>query len=127
MEYGFGSVREFVPGGERRVISKETSQEISRMLTKAVDTALLDGSLKQEHYSIAAKTGTAQQVVNGKYSETDYLHTFVGYFPSYAPKFVVFLAVRNPQKEQYASHTLAKPFTQIAKFLINYYEIPPDR
>src|SRR3989344_3061794 len=127
VEYGFGSVREFVPGGERRVISKETSQEISRMLTKAVDTALLDGSLKQEHYSIAAKTGTAQQVVNGKYSETDYLHTFAGYFPSYEPRFVVFLAVRNPQKEQYASHTLAKPFTQIAKFLINYYEIPPDR
>lgn len=127
VEYGFGSVREFVPGGERRVISKETSHEISRMLTKAVDTALLDGSLKQEHYSIAAKTGTAQQVVNGKYSETDYLHTFVGYFPSYAPKFVVFLAVRSPQGEQYASHTLAKPFTQIAKFLINYYEIPPDR
>ncbi len=127
VEYGFGSVREFVAGNERRVISKETSQEISRMLTKAVDTALLDGSLKQEHYSIAAKTGTAQQVVNGKYSETDYLHTFVGYFPSYAPKFVVFLAVRSPQGEQYASHTLAKPFTQIAKFLINYYEIPPDR
>lgn len=126
-EYGFGSVRDFVPAGERRVISKETSREISRMLTKAVDTALLDGTLKQEHYSIAAKTGTAQQVVGGKYSETDFLHTFVGYFPSYNPKFIVFLAVKDPQGEQYASHTLAEPFMQIAKFLINYYEISPDR
>lgn len=127
VEYGFGAVREFVPSGERRVISKESSHEISRMLTKAVDTALIDGAFKQEHYSVAAKTGTAQQVVNGKYSETDYLHTFAGYFPSYAPRFVVFLAVRSPQGEQYASHTLSKPFTQISKFLINYYEIPPDR
>lgn len=127
IEYGMGASRNFVPGEERRVIKISTSREITRMLTKAVDTALLDGTLKKEHYSIAAKTGTAQQVVGGKYSETEFLHTFFGYFPSSDPKFIVFLAVKNPQGEQYASHTLAKPFMQIAEFLINYYEIPPDR
>lgn len=127
IEYGMGASRDFVPGEERRVIKASTSREITRMLTKAVDTALLDGSLKKEHYSIAAKTGTAQQVVGGKYSETEFLHTFFGYFPSYDPKFIVFFAVRNPQGEQYASRTLAKPFMQIVEFLINYYEIPPDR
>lgn len=127
IEYGLGGTRNFVPTGARRVVKKETSREISRILTVAVDEALLDGSLKQEHYSIAAKTGTAQQVVGGKYSETNFLHTFVGYFPSYDPKFIVFLAAKNPHGERYSSHTLARPFMQIAKFLINYYEIPPDR
>lgn len=127
IEYDFGVTRDFVSIKERRVISKETSQEISRMLTVAVDKALLDGSLKLERYSVAAKTGTAQQVVDGKYSETDFLHTFFGYFPSYDPQFIVFLAVKDPRGERYSSHTLSAPFMQITKFLINYYEIPPDR
>ncbi|OHA83879.1 MAG: hypothetical protein A2937_00930 [Candidatus Yonathbacteria bacterium RIFCSPLOWO2_01_FULL_47_33b] len=126
-EYGLGLTRDFVPGGERRVLKKETSEEISRMLTVVVDKALLGGTLKQEHYSIAAKTGTAQLVEDGAYSKSDYLHTFFGYFPSYDPKFIVFLAVKNPQGEQYASHTLSEPFMQITKFLLNYYEVPPDR
>lgn len=127
IENGLGVPQDFVPGGERRVIKKETSKEISRMLTYSMDTALLNGSLKQERYSIAVKTGTAQQVEGGKYSETNFLHTFVGYFPSYDPKFIIFLAVKNPQGERYSSNTLSMPFMQIAEFLINYYNIPPDR
>lgn len=126
-EYAFGLTRDFVPNDERRVLKKETSAEISRMLTVVVDKALLEGTLKQEHYSIAAKTGTAQLVEDGAYSESEYLHTFFGYFPSYDPKFIVFLAVKNPQGEQYAARTLSAPFMQITKFLLNYYEIPPDR
>lgn len=126
-EYGLGLTRDFVPGGERRVIKKETSQEISRMLTEVVDKALLGGEIKQDHYSIAAKTGTAQQVEGGVYSESNFMHTFFGYFPSQDPQFIVFLAVKNPRGEQYASHTLTHPFGQIAKFLLNYYEVPPDR
>ncbi len=126
-EYGIGPSRDFVASGEKRVLKKETSAEISRMLTVVVDKALAGGTLKMEHYSIAAKTGTAQLVEDGVYSKTDYLHTFFGYFPSYDPKFIVFLAVKNPRGEAYASHTLSKPFMQITKFLLNYYEVPPDR
>ena len=126
-DYGLGLTHDFVPGGERRVIKKETSDEISRMLTVVVDKALLGGTMKQEHYSIAAKTGTAQLVEDGAYSKSDYLHTFFGYFPSHDPKFIVFLAIKNPRGEAYASHTLTAPFMQITKFLLNYYEVPPDR
>ncbi len=126
-EYSLGLPREFVSTGEKRVLKKETSEEISRMLTVVVDKALLGGALKMEHYSIAAKTGTAQLVEDGGYSKTEYLHTFFGYFPSYDPKFIVFLVIKNPRGEAYASHTLSAPFMQITKFLLNYYEIPPDR
>ncbi|MFZ2303503.1 MAG: penicillin-binding protein 2 [Minisyncoccia bacterium] len=126
-EYSLGVPREFIPSNEKRVLKKETSEEISRMLTVVVDKALLGGTLKMEHYSIAAKTGTAQLVEDGAYSEKDYLHTFFGYFPSYDPKFIIFFAIKNPRGEEYASHTLSAPFMQITKFLLNYYEIPPDR
>jgi len=127
IEYSLGLPREFVSSNERRVLKKETSEEISRMLTVVVDKALLGGTVKMEHYSIAAKTGTAQIVEDGAYSEKDYLHTFFGYSPSYDPKFIVLLTLKNPHGEAYASHTLSSPFMQITKFLLNYYEIPPDR
>ncbi|MEK7148635.1 MAG: penicillin-binding protein 2 [Patescibacteria group bacterium] len=126
-EYSIGPSRDFVPSNERRVLKKETSEEISRMLTVVVDKALMGGTLKMEHYSIAAKTGTAQLVEDGVYSKTDYLHTFFGYFPSRDPKFIIFITLKNPRGEAYASHTLSLPFMQITKFLINYYEVPPDR
>ncbi|MGB2580394.1 MAG: penicillin-binding protein 2 [Minisyncoccia bacterium] len=126
-EYSIGPSRDFVPTEKRRVIKKETSEEISRMLTVVVDKALMSGTLKMEHYSIAAKTGTAQLVEDGSYSKTEYLHTFFGYFPSNDPKFIIFLTLKNPHGEAYASHTLSAPFMQITKFLLNYYEIPPDR
>ena len=89
----------------------------------------MDGELREERYSIAAKTGTAQIAVPGGagYYDDRYLHSFFGYFPAHDPQFIVFLYALEPRGELYASRTLARPFHEIAKFLINYYEIPPDR
>jgi len=112
----------------RQVIKKETSEEITRMLVKVVDEALLGGTVKLDHYSIAAKTGTAQiPNENQKGYSENYLHTFIGYAPAYDPKFLVFLYLKKPQGVKYASHSLTPAFMDITKFLLNYYEIPPDR
>ncbi len=113
----------------KRVFKEETSEEITRMLVEVVDTALAGGKEKQERHTIAAKTGTAQ-IANpeGKgYYDDRYLHSFFGYFPAYEPRFVIFLYIVEPQNVNYASQTLTGPFMNLAKFLINYYDIPPDR
>jgi len=111
------------------VITKETSEEITRMLVEVVDSALKNGKVKKEHYSIAAKTGTAQIAKVGErgYYDDRYLHSFFGYFPAYDPDFLIFLFHTEPQGVRYASQTLTEPFYQLVDFLINYYEIPPDR
>lgn len=110
-----------------QVITPETSGEISRMLVNVFDE-YRDGKVKLPGYRIAAKTGTAQ-IPNpqGGYYDDRNLHSFFGYFPAYDPEFVVFLYTVHPKGVKYSSQTLIEPFRSTAKYLINYYDIAPDR
>lgn len=112
-----------------QVLQAGTSLTVSRMLTEVVDTSLADGKDKLEHYSVAAKTGTAQiaDPVNGGYYSDRFLHSFFGYFPSYDAKYLIFLFAYEPVGAPYAAQTLAPPWHSLTQFLINYYNVPPDR
>ncbi len=129
IEYIDGTKKIIEPTILKTVIKPESSEEITRMMVNAFDS-YFNGTKKLKHYSIAGKTGTAQ-IANresGGYYEDRNLHTFVGYFPAYDPKFIIFLMNEYPKKgAQFSSETLVDPFLNITNFLINYYNIPPDR
>jgi cell division protein FtsI (penicillin-binding protein 3)/stage V sporulation protein D (sporulation-specific penicillin-binding protein) len=129
INYEDGTSKDIAYPKGAQVFTPETSETITRMLTTVVDKALKHGTVALPDHSIAAKTGTAQiaDPSTGKYYDDRYLHSFFGYFPSYDPKFIVFLYTVEPKNVQYASETLTTPFMDITKFLINYYSIPPDR
>lgn len=128
IDYTSGESKTPIYDDMKRVIKPETSETITRMLVNVVDTSLLGGTVKLPRYTMAAKTGTAQMASpQGGYYSDRYLHSFFGYFPAYKPRFIVFLFTLYPKGAQYASHTLTQPFIDLTKFLINYYEIPPDR
>ncbi len=111
------------------VLKNQTVEDVTRMLVEVVDKALKNGTIKHDKYSVAAKTGTAQIAdhVNGGYYSDRYLHSFFGYFPAFNPKFIIFLYQVYPRGAEYASETLTDPFNKISSFLIDYYDIPPDR
>lgn len=129
INYTVGVNRDVTFDKGRQVVTPETSATISRMLTVVVDKAMLHGKIKQDRYSVAAKTGTAQMArPDGKgYYDDRYLHSFFGYFPAQNPRYIVFMYIVYPKGVQFASETLAMPFSKVSQFLINYYQIPPDR
>lgn len=127
IQYRVGINKEIDGGDSERVMKESTAKQVANMMVYNVDHSLLDGKAMNPRYSIAAKTGTAQIAENGKYAEDRFLHSFVGFLPASDPKFVVMLYTVNPRGVSFASETLAKPFMDMTKFLINYYQLPPDR
>ena len=129
IKYESGITRSIPVQSGVRVLKQETAETVTNMLTIVYDKALLNGALKMDHYTLAAKTGTAQipNPATGKYYTDRYLHSFFGYFPAHDPQFIVFLFTYEPHGQEYASATLAHPFYDIAQYLIHYYNIPPDR
>lgn len=123
-----GVVRPIDWSGTTPVFSPEVAREVSTMLTSVGDHSIAGGAHRIPTTSFAAKTGTAQ-LVNpaGGYYKDRYFHSFFGYFPSYNPRFIILLYTNDPQGVQYASETLTSTFVDLTHFLIDYYQIPPDR
>ncbi len=114
---------------KKRVLSLETIDKIQRIMIKAVEITPSKMRLKPKYFSVGAKTGTAQIAgKNGGYKKGVNIHTFFGFFPAKAKpedRYSIILYTFEP-RAKYSSQTLTKPFFDIMKFLINYYDIKPD-
>lgn len=78
-------------------------------------------------YQLAGKTGTAQKVVDGEYSDTQYVASFVGFAPVRDPEFLMAVIVDNPKAGSYYGGELAAPaFGEIASFALPYLGVQPN-
>ena len=110
------------------VFSGEAARATTEMMVALVDEKLENGRAKIPTMSVAAKTGTAQLTnSDGGYYADRYFHSFTGFFPAYAPRFIILLYTNDPRGVTYASETLNATFLDLVHFLIEYYAVPPDR
>lgn len=131
IEYTNGLSKTIDPVVDPTIVFKDphTSENITNMLVTVADATMKTYGLSLPHYSMAAKTGTAQ-IANengGGYYEDKHMHSIFGYFPAYDPKFLVFLYLKDPKGAKFAAQSLAPTLVDTAKFLVGYYNIPPDR
>jgi cell division protein FtsI/penicillin-binding protein 2 len=113
------------PAGHR-VISSQTAAELRKMLEGVLAPGGTASEVSVPGYTLAGKTGTAQIAVNGGYSDTQFVASFVGFAPAQDPKLLVAVVVDRPQGSYYGGVVAAPAFGEIAKFALPYLGIPPD-
>jgi cell division protein FtsI/penicillin-binding protein 2 len=109
----------------RRVVSKGVDRELVSMLKNVV----LDGtgtSAAIPGYQVAGKTGTAQKPGPHGYTTGKYVASFVGFVPASRPRLVIMVAVDEPTTAIWGGTVAAPAFQKIAKFALQYLEVPPD-
>ncbi len=130
IQYESGVTRTIPLASGPQVIKPSTAQTVTQILETVYDKYELNGAIKMQHYTAAAKTGTAQiadPATGGYYPGSYYIHSFFGYFPATNPRFIIFLYAYHPVGQEYSAYTWDEPYYQLEQFLINYYNVPPDR
>ena len=126
IHYSDGHQEKTVPRLVRQVISERTARILSGMMVLVVE----EGHGKAASvpgYHIAGKTGTAEiPGPDGKYIQDSTNQTFIGFGPVDDPQFVMLVKYVEP-KVLYAESSAVPTFGEIAKFLVQYLEIPPTK
>lgn len=121
--YTFGGV------SRRRVIGPRTAESMARMLQAVVSAEGTAGSIALPGYQLAGKTGTAQKIVDGRYSDRHHVASFAGFFPATQPRVVITVIVDEARMpggfSAYGSRVAAPSFKNIAEKLISYLDIKP--
>lgn len=119
-------IKSVSPNALKKVISNETSS----IVRYALESVVAKGSGHNayiENYRIGGKTGTAQTVENGVYSDSKYILSFIGFMPADDPEIVVYVAIENPKNVVQYGGTVAAPIARnIFLSAIDILNIEPD-
>ncbi|MBI2265613.1 MAG: hypothetical protein HYU64_10635 [Armatimonadetes bacterium] len=107
------AVETFVPSPGPRVITEETSRQVTRMLVHVVEKGT-GKSARVKGYTVAGKTGTAQVIREGRYVPGKYVASFVGFVPAEAPRLVILVKIDEPAGVYWGGVVAAPVFREIA-------------
>jgi cell division protein FtsI/penicillin-binding protein 2 len=113
------------PAPARRVISRKTAAQVSRMLEGVLGPGGTAQEAQVNGYTLAGKTGTAQKAIPGGYSKTDFIASFIGFAPARDPRLLVAVMVDTPRGNYYGGAVAAPVFQKIVSFALPYLRIPP--
>lgn len=110
---------------KKKILERQTAETVKSMLTSVVTsgtgrTAALKG------YSSAGKTGTAQKIVDGKYSHSKYVASFIGFAPADNPALLALVVINEPHGIPYGGHVAGPAFKQIMERALIHLGVPQD-
>ena len=109
----------------RRAILPETAATVTGIMEKVV-TDGTGGNARLVSYDVAGKTGTANKIVNGRYSLAQQNVSFVGFVPSRKPALTVIVMVDSPRVGGDTGGAIAAPiFKRIADASLRQLGITP--
>lgn len=117
-------LKEEAPQRIRRVINADSAAKITAMMTSAVKKARI---AQIPSYKVAGKTGTAQvpNFRTGGYTD-EVINTYIGFAPASEAEFTILIKIDEPAGAPLAGRTVVPAFRELAEFILNYYNIPPD-
>lgn len=121
-------VQRYEPQSVRRVVSEATAKEMVEALKTVVSKDGTAPLAAITNYVVAGKTGTAQKVVDGKYSSDHFFVSFIGFFPADNPQICISIVMDSPKEGGHAfGGALCGPvFSEIGRRCASYMNIPPD-
>jgi len=122
-----GNFIENEPQIVRRVITPASSEIMKSMLVSSVKRGVA-APAGVKGYKVGGKTGTSQIATRGLYEkgEGTTLAGFAGFAPYEKPQFVILVKIDRPRTSPWGATNAAPLFKNIAEFLLNYLQIPPD-
>lgn len=112
----------------KRVLSVATAKSVSKMLEGVLAAGGTASEAAIPGYTLAGKTGTAQKPdpVNGGYSESKYVASFIGFAPARNPRLLVAVMADEPKGAIFGGVVAAPAFQKILSFALPYLRIPPQ-
>ncbi|UIJ73057.1 penicillin-binding protein 2 [Aurantimonas sp. HBX-1] len=84
-----------------QVVDPKTSDQMRYLFRLNVADQRGSGkSAEVEGYKVGGKTGTANKVVNGRYSDTAKFNAFLAAFPMDDPRYIVLVVIDEPKREE---------------------------
>jgi cell division protein FtsI (penicillin-binding protein 3) len=111
----------------QQVFSPRTAAQMRAMLETVVSPHGTAPQAQVPGYRIGGKTGTAEKVINGHYSKTDYDGVFAGVAPLSNPRFVIAVMISHPVGAIHTGGGVAAPtFAALAANALRAANVPPD-
>ena len=122
-----GMVRKLQVEPAKRIFRRpETSREVLSMMQLVTEPGGTGTAAAVRGFHVAGKTGTAQKVVNGRYSNKVHTSSFVGIVPATRPRFVLLVTADEPQGQQYGGAVAGPYFSSAAERTLKYLRVTPE-
>jgi len=119
---------ENAPRVRRDVVPGHVARMVSEMLVAVTEGEGTGIEASIPGFRVAGKTGTAQKIdpATGRYTDTHYVASFVGYVPAERPRLSIAVVLDEPMGGTYGGGSVAAPvFRRVGEMALRYMGVTP--